>query len=101
MGVPIDIATAGQTEVDALAVPLTQPVGELPGELGNRLKQLAASGEFRGERGEVLVLHGNGDLDAPRVVLVGLGQHADADAFRTAGAVTAQALGRVGGTLGW
>jgi leucyl aminopeptidase len=101
MGVPIDIAPAGQTEVDALAVPLAQPVGELPGELGKRLKQLAASGEFRGERAEALVLHGNGDLDAPRVVLVGLGQDANADAFRTAAAVAAQALGRVGGTLGW
>ena len=101
MGVPIDIAPTGQTEVDALAVPLAQPVGELPGELGNRLKQLVASGEFRGERGEVLVLHGNGNLDAPRVVLVGVGKDADADAFRTAAAVAAQALGRVGGTLGW
>jgi leucyl aminopeptidase len=101
MGVPIDIALPGQIELDALAVPLAQP---LDGEtLGGRLKELAASGEFRGERAEAIVLHTAGDLDAPRVVLTGLGPRADVDldAFRTAAAVATQALARVGGTLGW
>ena len=106
MGVPIDIASPGQTKADALALPLAQPL-DLSGEsarivdekLGGRLKQLAASGEFRGDRGEALLLHTDGD----RVVLAGLGKRADLDldAFRTAAAVTAQALARVGGTLGW
>ena len=106
MGVPIDIALPGQTKADALALPLAQPL-DLSGEsarivdekLGGRLKQLAASGEFRGDRGEALLLHTDGD----RVVLAGLGKRADLDldAFRTAAAVTAQALARVGGTLGW
>ena len=101
MGVPIDIALPGQIELDALAVPLAQPLdGE---QLGGRLKELAASGEFRGERAETVVLHTAGDLDAPRVVLTGLGSRTDVDldAFRTAAAVAAQALARVGGTLGW
>jgi leucyl aminopeptidase len=101
MGVSIDIASPGHAEVDALAVPLAQPLRALPGELGDRLREVTASGEFRGDRGETLVLRGTGDLGAPRVVLVGLGKEADADAFRTAAAVTAQALARVGGTIGW
>jgi len=111
MAVPIEIALPGQTEVDALAVPLAQPVGELSGEgarivdekLGGRLRALAASGELRGDRGEVLLLHTDGSLEAPRVVAAGLGPRGevDAEALRTAGAVAAQALARVGGTVGW
>ncbi len=111
MGVPIEIALPGQTRVDALALPLAQPLVELSGEgarivdekLGGRLKQLATSGELRGERGEALLLHTSGDLDAPRVILAGLGKRADVDldAFRTAAAAAAQALARVGGTVGW
>jgi leucyl aminopeptidase len=111
MAVPIEISLPGQARVDALALPLAQPLAELSGEgvrivdekLGGRLRQLAASGEFRGERGEALLLHTSGDLDAPRVVLAGLGKHADLDldAFRTAAGAAAQALARVGGTVGW
>ena len=101
MGVQIEIAAPGQAELDALGLPLAQPLDD--GKLGGRLKELAASGEFRGERAEALVLHSAGDLEAPRVVLAGLGARGDVDldALRTAAAVTAQALARVGGTLGW
>jgi leucyl aminopeptidase len=109
MGVPIEIVLPGQAKTDALALPLAQPLelsGEsarfVDGKLGSRLQQLAASGEFRGDRGEALLLH-TGDADTPRVVLAGLGKRADLDldAFRTAAAVTAQALARVGGSVGW
>ena len=101
MGVPIDIGLPGQTELDTLAIPLAQPLEV--GGLSARMKELAASGEFRGDRAEALTVHGADDGDGRRVVLVGLGKRADVDldAFRTAGAVTAQALARVGGTLGW
>src|SRR6266436_1591851 len=101
MGVPIDIALPGQTELDALAVPLAQPLDT--GQLSRRLQELAATGEFRGDRTEALVVQNAGDLDAPRVVLAGLGPRAelDLDSFRTAAAVTAQALARIGGALGW
>jgi leucyl aminopeptidase len=101
MGVPIDIALPGQTELDTLAIPLAQPLEV--GGLSGRIQELAASGEFRGDRAEALTLHGADDGDGRRVVLVGLGKRADVDldAFRTAGAVAAQALARVGGTLGW
>src|SRR3954465_4790578 len=101
MGMTIDIAPPGQSGLDALGLPLVQPLGTK--ELGARVHELAGTGEFRGDRAEALVVHGAGDLAAPRLVLAGLGQRADIDldAFRTAAAVAAQALGRVGGTLGW
>jgi leucyl aminopeptidase len=104
---PIEIARLGQAEVDALAIPLAQPPGSLPDSLDatlrERLGALAASGEFRGDRGEALLLHLRGADPAPRVVLAGLGtrDEVDADALRTAAAVAAQAVARVGGSLAW
>ena len=97
----------GRTEVDALAVPLAQPLDSFPAsldeDLRERLSELAASDEFRGDRGEALLLHLDGAGPARRVVLAGLGNRVevDADALRTAGAAAAQALARVGGSLGW
>jgi leucyl aminopeptidase len=112
MGVPIEIALPGRAAVDALAVPLAQPLDvSLSGDgarivdekLGGRLRALVGSGELRGERGEAVLLHTTDALDAPRVVAAGLGprDEVDADALRTAGAVAAQALARVGGTICW
>jgi leucyl aminopeptidase len=108
VAVPIEIALPGQTKVDALAVPVAQPLGGdgariVDGKLDGRLTRLTESGELRGERGEALLLHTDGELGAPRVVAVGLGEreNVDADALRTAGAAAATALARVGGTLGW
>src|SRR5205085_6449826 len=61
------------------------------------------SGDRRGERGEAVLLQLNGKLEAPRLVAAGVGkrEEVDADALRTAGSATAQALSRVGGTLVW
>jgi len=112
VGVPaIEIALPGQTEVDALAVPLAQPLDSLSGEaagalgdeLRGRLGRLAASGELRGDRGEALLLHLDGELSAPRLVAAGLGKRdeIDLDAFRTAGAMTARSLARIGGSVCW
>jgi leucyl aminopeptidase len=66
--------------------------------LDDRLKGLVDGGELHGDRGEAVVLHGE-----PRLVAAGVGaaDELDADALRTAGAVTAQALARVGGSLAW
>ena len=111
MSVAIEIALPGQAEADALAVPLAQPLDSLSGEgarilddkLRGRLTQLAESRELRGDRGEALLLHVDGDVSTPRVVAAGLGKRdeLDLDALRTAGASAAQALSRVGGTLLW
>ena len=105
----VEIALPGQAGgADALALPVAQPLGGdgakiVDEKLGGRLKKLGESGELRGERGETLLLHLNGELEAPRLVAAGVGERdaVDADALRTAGATTAQALSRVGGTLVW
>jgi leucyl aminopeptidase len=108
VAVPIEIALPGQTSVDALAVPVSKPLsGEgariVDEKLGGRLAALAASGELRGDRGDAVLIHTDGALDAPRVVAAGLGdrEELDTDAFRTAAAAAAHALRRVGGTLCW
>jgi hypothetical protein len=66
--------------------------------LDARLQDLLERGELRGDRGEAVVVHGE-----PRLVAAGVGpaDELDADALRTAAAVTAQALARVGGSLAW
>jgi leucyl aminopeptidase len=106
--VPIEVALPGQTHADALAVPVARPLGGegariVDEKLGGRLAKLIESGEFRGDRGEALVLHVDGGLDAPRVIAVGLGTRddVDLDALRTAGGAAAHELRRVGGTLCW
>jgi leucyl aminopeptidase len=118
MGASVGIALPGQEHADAIALPVAQrptadgdSKSDLSGEgarivdekLGGRLARLAASGELPGKRGEALLLHLDGELDAPRLVAAGVGPRGevDADALRTAGAVAAQQLARVGGTLLW
>jgi leucyl aminopeptidase len=106
MGTSIEFSLPGQAGADALALVVSEPLdgfGGVDETLRARLAQLAAGGELRGERGEALLLHGNGELSAPRVVAAGIGDRdsVDLDALRTAAAVTAQTLSRVGGTLCW
>ena len=104
----VEIALPGQVGADAIAVPVAQPLGGngaqiLDDKLGGRLAKLGESGELRGERGESVLLHLNGELEAPRLVAAGVGKRedVDADALRTAGSAAANALSRVGGTLVW
>jgi leucyl aminopeptidase len=95
MGVAIEIGQTGRTPADALAVPLVQ--GEEPQD--ERLRAVVQSGEFRGERGEALLLH----VDGTRIVATGLGPRRaiDLDTLRTAGGAVARSLRRVGGTIAW
>jgi leucyl aminopeptidase len=104
----VEIALPGQADADALALPVAQPLGGdgargVDDKLGGRLARLGESGDLRGERGEAVLLHVDGELDAPRLVAAGVGKRddVDADALRTAGATAAQSLSRVGGTLVW
>ena len=104
----VAIGLPGTEPADALALPVAQPAGGegariVDEKLGGRLARLRESGELRGERGEAVLLHLAGELDAPRLVAAGVGarDRVDAAALCTAGAVTAQALSRVGGTLVW
>jgi leucyl aminopeptidase len=104
----VEIALPGQAGGDALALPVAQPLGGngaeiVDGKLGGRLAKLTESGELRGERGEAVLLHLDGELEAPRLVAAGVGERdeVDAEALRAAAAAAAQALARVGGTLVW
>ena len=108
MGVTIGISLPGQEQADTLALPVAQPLGGegariVDEKLGGRLARLTESGELRGERGEAVLLHLNGELAAPRLVAAGVGprEAVDAEALRTAGAATAQCVARVGGTVLW
>ena len=98
MGVSIEIGLPGDTEADALALPVTEPPGDLMQE---RLRKVIDSGELRGKRGEALLLHLDGDPS--RLVAAGVGKRdaVDAEALRTAGATAAAKLARVGGTVCW
>src|SRR5579884_857991 len=108
MSISVGIALPGQERADAIALPVAQPLGGegariVDEKLGGRLARLQESGELRGDRGEALLLHLDGELEAPRLVTAGVGarDEVDADKLRTAAAVAAQALSRVGGTLVW
>jgi leucyl aminopeptidase len=95
VGVAVDIALPEQTRADATAFVVAQPLDGLD----PRLAAVAESGELRGERGEAILLHRDGE----RVIAVGVGklEDVDLDALRTAGAAAAAELSRVGGTLVW
>ena len=108
MRVTIGMVLPGQEQADTLAVPVAQPLGGegariVDEKLGGRLARLVESGDLRGERGEAVLLHLNGELAAPRLVAAGIGprDRVDADALRTAGAAAAQSVSRVGGTILW
>ena len=111
MDTAIEIGLPAEEQADALALLVAEPPESLGGDgaravdakLGGKLAQLAGTGELSGKRGEALVLHVNGELQAPRVVAAGIGQRGrvDLDALRTAAAAAAQALTRVGGTICW
>jgi leucyl aminopeptidase len=104
----VEVALPGQANADALALPVAQPLdGDgariVDEKLGGRLAKLGESGELRGERGETVLLHLDGELDAPRLVAAGVGprEDVDAEALRTAAAAAAATLARVGGTVVW
>ncbi len=106
--VKVEIALPGQVKADALALPVAQPLGGdgaaiVDEKLRGLLARLVESGDLRGEKGEALLLHLDGELQAPRLVAAGVGKRedVDADALRTAGAAAADALSRAGGTLVW
>ena len=91
-----------------MRLPVAQPLGGegariVDEKLGGRLARLVESGELRGERGEAVLLHLNGELSSPRLVAAGIGPRdtVDADALRTAGAAAAQSVDRIGGTILW
>jgi leucyl aminopeptidase len=103
--VEIEVSAPGETAPGTLALPLPEDdaLPQADGALGQRLQQLADDGELKGELGYTVVLHTNGEADARRVVVAGVGKRAevDADAIRTAASAVVQRLRDVGGTVGW
>jgi leucyl aminopeptidase len=109
--VVIEVKLPGQVEPDALALPLTENgsgtladgARELDERLRGRLKRLADDGELKGRLGETVLLHTDGELNARRVVVAGVGKldEVDVDALRTAAAAVAQRVADVAGTVAW
>ena len=104
----IGIALPGQEQADTLALPVADPLGGegariVDEKLHGLLTRLLETGELRGERGEAVLLHVNGELSAPRLVAAGVGPRdaVDAEALRAAAAAAAQSVERVAGTIVW
>jgi leucyl aminopeptidase len=111
MGVSIEIALPGATPTDVLVLPLADPVEPIGGDgarivdekLGGRLQRLAERGDVRGELGRTTLVPLDDELQASRLLVVGVGprEEADAAALRTAGAAAAEKLAPIGGTATW
>ncbi len=81
---------------------VTEPggaTGAVDGALDGAIRHVIASGDFTGEAGTTALLYTNGDLPAPRVLIVGLGKAEQFDllAARKTAAVAARALARLKG----
>jgi leucyl aminopeptidase len=107
----IEVRAPGEGEPDSLAILFPEGTEgtfsngalELDGQLKGRLRRLADSGELKGDLGTAVVLHTDGELNARRVVVAGVGKRdeLDMDALRTAASTVAHRLADVGGTLAW
>jgi leucyl aminopeptidase len=112
MSVVIEVKPPGEGEPDFVAIPFPEGptegafsngAREVDGRLKGRLQRLADGGELQSDVGATVVLHTDGEMDARRVVVAGVGKRdeLDADALRTAASAVAHRVGDVGGTLGW
>jgi leucyl aminopeptidase len=107
----IEVRQPGEVEPDALAIPLLQEDGAslsngtraLDERLKGRLQRLAEDGELKGDLGKTVLLHTDGELEARRLIVAGVGKRedVDADALRTAASAVVRRLADVGGTLAW
>lgn len=95
-----------QTAADCLVVNLFEGVTEPGGATGavdaaldGAIRFVIRSGDFTGAAGTTALLYTNGDLPAPRVLVVGLGKAEafDLHAARKAAAVAARALSKLKG----
>src|SRR5207302_9016323 len=82
---------------------LSNGVRLLDEQLNGRLRRLAEEGELKGELGKTVLLHTDGELNARRVVVAGVGKRnqLDADALRTAASAVSRRIADVGGTVAW
>jgi leucyl aminopeptidase len=107
MHVTVDARALAEADADLVALPLTSLAGEAPRlpsraaaldrALDGKLRAVIERGDFRGRRGESLLLYSEGAIPAPRVLLLGLGDEGslDADALRVAaGSAVSEAAAR-------
>jgi leucyl aminopeptidase len=86
MHVTIETRDPAEAAVDLLALPLTEldpthwrlppRVAALDRAAGGRIAQAVAAGDFKGKRGETLLVHPSSALPAKRLLLIGLGDEA-------------------------
>ncbi len=88
-------------QVDLLACFVSQPSDGVPAELlpidqalDGLISSLFESGDFRGEAGEQLVTWTGGRAGAPRLVLMGVGENPDPEAWRLAAGQVARLIER-------
>jgi leucyl aminopeptidase len=107
----IEVRKPGELEPDALAIPFPREDGAslssgtraLDERLKGRLQRLVEDGELKGDLGKTVLLHTDGELDARRLIVAGVGKRedVDADALRTAASAVVRRLADVGGTVAW
>jgi leucyl aminopeptidase len=107
----IEVRKPGELEPDALAIPFPHDDGPslsngtraLDQRLKGRLQRLVEDGELKGDLGKTVLLHTDGELDARRLIVAGVGKRedVDADALRTAASAVVRRLADVGGTVAW
>src|SRR5690349_10691259 len=94
MRVSVEAGSAESVEADVLAAPfragngLSGPTSDLDSRLGGLIGRLAEQGELTGKLKSAPLIHLNGELQAARLALAGVGaaEAVDADALRTAAA---------------
>jgi leucyl aminopeptidase len=107
MRISVETHSPAEKPADLLALPLVAldpahwrlpaRLSALDRGLGGRLARVVAAGDFRGKRGETLLLYGGDGLAVARVLLVGLGPEPELGAAvlrEAAGAAVAAALAR-------
>ncbi len=101
-GTPVDLLAIPLFQVDPSRWKLGGRTTVLDRALGGRLSAALGTGDFRGKRGETLLVYPDAGSRPKRLLLVGLGPEAraDADALRrAAGAAVGAAATRRGGSV--
>src|SRR5437763_8661936 len=108
MRVAVEAGSAESVEADVLAAPfvadngLSGAANDLDQRLGGLIARLAEQGELTGAPKSAPLIHMNGELQAARLALAGVGeaQAVDADALRTAAATVVREA-NFAGTVAW
>src|SRR5919201_1206089 len=109
MRVEVEAGSPESVDADVLAAPLlaaepaNAPVAALNERLGGLIAKLVDEGELSGKLKTAPILHVDGELNAARLAIAGIGARAgiDADAVRTAAATVARETRDYASTVAW